>query len=469
MGLREIIKNWLFPDALTPDIKERIKTIGQRRDYRRGFHKSQLYVKPNQYDDNITINYTGLIVDKSVSLLFGKGIEFEHPDESAKEWLDACWDANKQEILLHKMGEYGAEDGTVFVRLLYDPAIEAGAFGKDGMLYPRMIVLDPMTCTIQTQYDDIEVVTSYTIEFAYKDDAGRDAIHKQVIKRGAKVWIITDYEIRHPAYKEVQVGPPVNWEHNFPPLLHWQNLPRNDSAYGVPDITDDVINLQNKVNFTASNIAKIIRMHAHPQFIAKGVSKGDIETGPDKVVYLPNPDTDFTVLEMQSDLASSSQFLQTLTQSMFNTTQSVNISSTLDKVGALTNFGLHVLYQDAVARISVKRELYGDAIIELNRRLCILAGKGDNGGELTWPDMLPEDELGKAQALQLDMNMQIVDKETAAEIRGYDWDTVSERMSNQQKDANMNNDNVGAAVLRAFAKGGNVPGNKPAPGEKPPG
>jgi hypothetical protein len=67
------------------------------------------------------------------------------------------------------------------------------------------------------------------------------------------------------------------------------------------------------------------------------------------------------------DLASSQQFLLTLRQSLFDITQTVDISSMTDKLGALTNFGLRVLYADALAKLEQKRRLYGDALLDINR------------------------------------------------------------------------------------------------------
>jgi hypothetical protein len=60
--------------------------------------------------------------------------------------------------------------------------------------------------------------------------------------------------------------------------------------------------------------------------------------------------------------------LLSLKQGMMDITQTVDITSLQDKIGALTNFGLKVLYQDALAKLGVKRELYGDALLETVRR-----------------------------------------------------------------------------------------------------
>ena len=47
---------------------------------------------------------------------------------------------------------------------------------------------------------------------------------------------------------------------------------------------------------------------------------------------------------------------------------------------------MRVLYQDALEKLSVKRDLYGDFLIELNRRILVIAGTeaAEGGTNLTW-------------------------------------------------------------------------------------
>ena len=68
------------------------------------------------------------------------------------------------------------------------------------------------------------------------------------------------------------MGPDELWNYEFPPILHWQNLPLAGSVYGKPDVTDDMIELQDGINFNTANIQKIIDLHAHPKTWATGVT-----------------------------------------------------------------------------------------------------------------------------------------------------------------------------------------------------
>ena len=131
-----------------------------------------------------------------------------------------------------------------------------------------------------------------------------------------------------------------------------------------------------------------------------------------------------------------------------------------DKLGSLTNFGLHVLYGDAIDKNSTKRELYGDAILELNRRLLVIAGyemEASNPGKITWGEALITNVLEDMQADQLALGMGIIDKETIIKRYqtryGVDADTVMANLANETATANAANSNIGAEILKRFSQG----------------
>ena len=82
------IRDWLFGNMLRDIVhaemdtaqRERITVIEKNRRYRRGLHPNTMKERINKHNDNVTLNFVGLAVDRSVSLLFGKGVEFDMPD-----------------------------------------------------------------------------------------------------------------------------------------------------------------------------------------------------------------------------------------------------------------------------------------------------------------------------------------------------------------------------------------------------
>ncbi len=143
---------------------------------------------------------------------------------------------------------------------------------------------------------------------------------------------------------------------------------------------------------------------------------------------------------------------ESLRQALFDVSRTVDISSMVDKAGQLTNFGLRVLYKDELDKLYTKRELYGDALTEINHRLLVMSGfsgKDANGGVVIWPEPLPVSETDQALALKTDKELGIASLETIAAKRGYDWAKEQARIANDKQGET----NIGAELLKAFTRG----------------
>lgn len=446
MGVMDNFRNWLLEPLIGRELVSKASESSLKRNYRRGIHKAPIKTA----DDAIIVNFIGLLVDRSVAMLFGQEPAFDLPGESdapEQQYIDAVWASNRKMQLLKRSAVYGAETGTCYVKILPD-----GAISKDGKLIPRLVVLDPATVTMDALPEDIDTVFRYTIAYTITDPVtGKDKTIKQVTEHDADTgyWNITD-SISVNGNKFEVVNKQV-WEWEFAPIVHWFNLPEVGSVYGRPDITNDLIDLQDKINFVSSNTAKIIKYHAYPKTWARGFSNTTkIQWGVDDMVTTSDPNALIQNLEMQSDLSSSLSFIRYLRQALFDVSRAVDIDSMADKLGSLTNFGLRVLYQDALSKLEEKRGLYGEGIVEINHRLLELAGAGNtDGGKVVWPDVLPVDAIGQSQALRTDVEVGLVSKQTASGLRGYKWEDEEERIASEKADG----DNIGAALLRAFGQG----------------
>lgn len=460
----ERLRNWFFSPLFDSVLMERLTQAERFRDYRSGVQRRQLKVRAGQHDDNVVLNYTGLVIDRSVSMLFGRGVEFDLPGDGETpedEYIEAVWKANKKEITLQRMALLGAEQGTCYLKILPD-----GIVGMDNVVYPRLVVVDPALVKIDTRPDDIEDVIRYTIEYLTTGLDGRDEAHRQVIERddgqvevdgtvnGGGVWWIHDYINSRATGNLWQEVNKQRWGYSFAPMIHWQNLPNPVDVYGVPDVTTDVIELQDRANFVASNISKLIRLYAHPQRYGRNLGViSSISLGPDEMPNYNGADAEIRQLEALGDLASSQQFLLTLRQSLFDITQTVDISSMTDKLGALTNFGLRVLYADALAKLEQKRRLYGDALLDINRRLLTINGMNPDPGAIVWPEVLPVNEVEKVQSDTFQLGNGLVSKQTLAGEYGRDWEQEQERMTGEEEVANANSNNIGSLLLRNFTSG----------------
>lgn len=478
--------NWL--DRLAVSIAGRLndgmaKQYGVLGRYYAGDHKPQLKKKGKQ-DDNIILNFVGLAINRSVSRLWRGGVDFNLPDgtqqievngekqtkkSEQQEYIDNLWDLNKKEIILYQVGLHGSVYGTSYFKIIPEGLIDP----YTGDLYPRLIALDPEIVRIETDPQDMNIVDKYIVEYTTVEKVDefhtREKSYKEVTRRDRDTdyeegeamgfWVVVYYEkVGDTQWVEVARE---QWPYDFPPIIHWKNLPSLKSCYGDSDI-DDAINVQDKENFTVSNIGKIIKFHAHPKTIGIGFNAGELKAKDDVESFwtVSNPDAQVFNLEMQSDLVSSRQFALDLRQSVFDISREVDISSMADRLGALTNFGLHVLYSDALDKNDTKRQLYGDALLELNRRLLVLDGhekEASRPGELQWGNALIMNVKEEIEVDQMALEMKIVDKETIVqrykERYGLDYETLLKRLEDEAQTENANNSDIGSLILRNFSQG----------------
>lgn len=432
--------------------------------YRLGNMRRVFKLKPGQPDFNIVIPQVRQIQDRSVSFLLNDGVDFDfgEGEDAQQEYIATMWKKNEaaqtDSVLL------GSVFGTSIVK------IQPGYYNVRGVLYPRLIPMNPVFFSgdeggIDTDPEDKDVIVSYRnhflVEYDEKPYERLEVSERKVVNEGqyppqyADTWTVTNYIKSRDSGNKYVVMDESEWPYSFPPYHHWQNLRNPLGVYGEPDVDIDALVLNDKENMVAGNTLKIIMMQAHPTKYTIGAKLPDeVDMGPDAVWQFQNENAKVGVLEGANDLASSQKFLETLRQIMFSSTRTVDISSMADKVGALTNFGLRVLFMDEMNKCRTKRKLAGAGFIELNRRALILAGFAEDveGGEPLWADPLPVDGLGQAQEIQTDLGMGIVDKQTASEARGYDWEIVEERLAQDVQGET----NLGDRVLREFMQGAGV-------------
>ena len=453
------------------------------RNYYNGDHRPQLKNQEGQ-NDNISENWIGNIEDKAISRMYRGGIQFNLPDVAKKqqEYIDRLWDLNKKEIILYQYRLHGGVYGTSYFKICPDELTDP----YTGDVYPRLVPLDPEIIRIHTSHDDMNEVRAYVISYshgkkmsweityrsdmaygfdnnnaviigeAYRDESDNETAEENI------TWLVVEIEQEGGGPKVVKSE--TDWPYNFPPIIHQKNLPSLKSCYGDSDF-DDVINVQDKSNFVVSNTSKIVKFFANPiTFIfgisAKSMKENKLDSPVGALYAIPDNEAKAMNLEMSSDLSSSRNLSQDLKAAVYEISREVSTDSIGDKLGQLTNFGLRVLYMDALDKTDTQRQLYGDALKELNRRLLVLAnytGVQSDPGKIAWGDALITNVLEDMQADQLALGMGIIDKETIIaryQMRyGVDAETVMANLANEAATANAANANIGATILRNFNQG----------------
>jgi len=308
---------------------------------------------------------------------------------------------------------------------------------QNGVDIPKLVAVDPAFVTLDTDPEDIDSVIRYTISYSIGDKS-----IKEVSEKTEGAWTVKRY-IREGNKQESVEDVPWEWT-DFAPVVHCQNLPSVSSAYGVPDITEPIIELQNAINLNASNIQKANRLHAAPQLW--GTKLGSIKeiiSGVDKIIDVG--EGTLNSIQMQ-EMVGSSNFLQWLVKELMAVTRTVDLDSIADKLGNLTNFGLRVMYEDTLTKLETKRALYGEMLVELNRRLLTMKGLKPDAGEIHWQDVIPQNQVEEVASLQAMKNLGVISNETIAMELDLDWESEQEKIANDKTSEG----NMGGAFLAAF-------------------
>lgn len=384
----------------------------QAWDYYDGKHRKMLKVKRG-IDDNLTVNLIRLAIDKTTAYLFGKGVQFKTGDETQDAWLAEVWAQNKRALFLQQLGVTGAVVGHCFIKIA--PRENAA---------PRLTLLDPMIVKVGIEPDDYQTVNGYELTWQSKDERGDAVTRIQTIERASDAaWTITDKQQRGNA--PATVLNQVVWAYPFAPILSGQNLPRAHQFFGQSDVAQ-LFALQDVVNFTASNIGKILRLHAHPKTIGTGFATKQLDTSPDEMLVLPSADAKVFNLEMQSDLASSIAFYGKLLEAWHELARIPAVSTgTLSDVGALSGTALRILYEPLLELVESKQQTYGDLLRDVNRALLAIGLGGDYASyqvDVKFPELLPRNAKEETETALLKQQVGVSTPTLLGEL-GYNAET----------------------------------------------
>ena len=443
---------YLFTARQQEAQKARLEAYKRNWNYYHGVQKRPLSVGTQQPDDNVVINFARLVVDKGVSFLFGKELEFELQEGEVtpeEEYLEKVWQRNRKMTWLTKFGTSGGIYGDPMLKIVPDGM---------GPGIARLVILEPEIVTLLSDPEDIERIVRYRLEWVSEDQDGKALHYRQDIQLvddngGVERWDVVN---RVAKGNGIYVPDPnrkdERWPYAWPPILHTQNLPCPGTIYGQADI--DEVALQDAINYLASKMQKIIRYHAHPKTIGRGFKATDMQHGEDDLTILPSKDSDISNLEMRSDLSGSMQFMDRLISWLLATARIPRLDPAVVSVGALSGFALKVLYGDLLEKTEVKRRTYGDLLVELNRRLCDLGGFGaEHYVTIHWQDPLPEDEQAEMTRDQFELDNELASHETVATRRGLDYETEKERIAAEREEREAQGGNIGAAVIQQFMNG----------------
>ena len=466
--------------------QERVDVYKRAQDAVDGIFPDPLKVEPDEPRDIVKVNAIKPLVDATVNYLFGKPPEWQIPQEQdaslgddatpddttaspatakaaaktlspEEEWLEECLRLNRFPQFLLDLGYNGATCGTPYYSLDTDRRLPNP--DKPAQPFPRFYVIDPAAMTIRTDPMDINTVIRYEWRYLSYDPAtSRPVVERKVYTRadsGAK-WVIT--RDRSFINTRLQGGPslygstmldagwepigaPVDWLYSWPPIDHCKNLPAPNQVYGAPDVTDMLIDGNNAINFSLSNDQRMFKINGHPLIFFENfngdITQMDFSVG--SVTGLPangqGPAVNVKQIAPALDINASQLHRQSITNGMLeeSATPSIVLGDVTRAEGVPSGIALRMRMQPMLQKTETKRKLYEPFLVELIRRLFVLGGfEDDITVQMTWPELVPIDDLASMQSLQLELNAGLVSKETAATQRGRDWEEERARIDQER-------------------------------------
>lgn len=408
--------------------------IEKRNAYYNGEQKKWL-INPKtkkELDENVTINVTQKIIDQSVSLLFGEEPVIDAHDETINSVIEQMEDKNYDDVFYHSLCASGSIGGHVYVKMI-----------RDGNSV-RWVMMNPALVTVYWKPDDGKVAIAYKIAWT----EGTTDYRQDIVRLDDNNWLVRD--LMRKGSGNWEITKEDAWPYPFAPIVDWQNLPNYLGYYGKTDLTS--LDLNDAINFTASNINLILKHHAHPKTIGTGVRADQVkETAVQGFWSIENDAAKVFNLEMQTDLSSSMNYLAFLRSEFFSQQRAVDIAGMKDKVGQLTNFGLRVLFSDAIQKNATKQLLYGYGIKELVYRSLALLDIAANPEDIDvdFTDPMPVNDKENAERIKLELESGIISKKTASEQLGYDWDEQAAEIAKEKQTASTS---LGSALLAAMRK-----------------
>lgn len=429
------------------DEQRRIKEIREAWDAYYGHHPDSLKVKDqNDPDDNVTLNYCRLIVDKGISFLYGRPPQIDVGGGTAQTILDGILAANNFPLLLKQFALNGGVAGHGYIRI-FDPGVATKPI--------RLVNLDPQTVTPVWADDDYQDVHRWKIQWnaAAPDDSDEKAVvYRHRIDRAdsGTFWDIVEETGSGEGDRWVETAR-SKWPFAFSPIVHCQNLPVPNEFFGQPDLTQDLIELNHRLNDLASNMGKMVRLFAHPRPWLKGVAPGadGVDVAPDEVWHLP-PNAEAGVLKYDASLTSSIELYERLKDAFHEKARVPRIATgKLENIGQLSGLALSILYQPLIEKTEDKQGTHEPMLEDLAGRILAVARSSQSqDASVNWPALLPTDPLAERQAAILDLQLG-ASKKTILEALGYDADAEA-KLKAEEPDA------IGAAAMAAFDQGPNA-------------
>lgn len=401
---------------ITDKDRQRVRRIARAWQAYNGDLEKPLMKTPEGLDANVMSNRCVGVVDGGVNFLFGKELEIsveEDAPDDAQDFLESVWGSKEQRIpLLQKLEMNGAIAGTAVLRIVPGPA-RPGQPQKF-----RLITVDPATVYVQYAPQDCETVLLYCIEYCTTETINgkpEQVYYREEIQRidpdgnalreqpdDDDTWQIQHWTRVGQKGDWQAAGDPIAWNYPFPPIFACQNMPNPNDFWGRPDITDDIIDMNQALNITQSCINLILVRCGLGLLYASGAGEGVIDYKPGQIIQFENVDAKIVAVGVPNDIPSALNFAEDLRSDIDEQSHVPGVATGRIKDmprGNVSGVAIELMYQPLLNKTHTKQCLYGEMIIDASQALLVLAGYSSNiDVSLAWQSPLPKDDLPGIQA-----------------------------------------------------------------------
>ncbi len=401
----------------------RLRRYRQYQDFYEGRH----FERPRNGRSALVLNYARAIVDKGIAYLLGRGIGFgvvptregdvqeqQRAAEAEQLLYDVGWQNGAEAVDL-QVAQNAAVLGDGVYKVLLDPAL--------GRI--RILSVDPRTFFPTWAGDDastlrrVEVVYSLGAEDLALGGYGLTTGEAEALCGSSGLAEVV--ERWTPSELEVVVARTTTRRGPNPyvciPFVHVPNLPLANEPWGVSDLVD-MIPINREINERVSDQADVIRFHADPPIVFRGVTDhADLAVGPGTVWDIPS-DADVKLLEWHGQSVAVGEHIERLYRTLYEVTETPRTAFG-DSGRMLSGVALEMELRPIVQRTLRKRVWWTRALRRRSALVLELAhryGLGRSGGRtdggrssdapllveahrirVLWPPMLPKDDVSEVQ------------------------------------------------------------------------
>lgn len=392
------------PGARTPGLAlraaaaDRLRRYDEYWDYYAGLHFPQ---GQRRGRTSLSINYARALVDKSVAYLFARGLQFRVP--TSGPGAQPVELANRTELALTDLLQRAA-----LFRSLLQAATNASVFG-DAVLKicvlgspPQLHVLnlDPRNFFPTHASDDPTALRAVAVASMVSQEEALERYGLAIGRPAEQLesWTERTLTIQVEGQTVVQAANP----YGFIPYLHIANLAPPNTPWGLSDLAD-VMPLNRELELRISDQSDLIRYHADPPVIFKGVREhSDLAVGPGTVWDVPL-DASIELLEWKSQPPAVGEHIERIMRAIYDVSESPR-STFGDTQQPFSGVALETQLQPVIQRTLRRRIVWEPALMELARMTLILAELYELApGPFTpyhahpfWFPMLPRDDDAEA-------------------------------------------------------------------------